>query len=96
MKFRAFGTSLLIAESRNDNQIGGIKIASTGHMKSGKVVSIGALALLYDGMELRPEKIEIGDEVVYDARSVVPFEFGDPNMIVIDIDDVVAIASATE
>ena len=92
MKFKAFGNSLLVAESKSDNEIGGIKIANTGRLKSGRVVSIGALAMYYDGLELRPEPVKIGDEVVYAAGIAVPFEFGDSNVVMIDIDDIVAIA----
>lgn len=96
MKFRAFGNTLLVVEGRDSNQVGGIKIANTGRLKSGKVISIGALAMYYDGLEHRPDPIAIDDEVVYAAGNAVPFEFGDPNVVVIDIDDIVAVANPTK
>jgi len=86
MKFRAFGRSLLVAENKGGSEVGGIKIASFGKLKSGKVLSVGKSAK----WEWETDEEMAGREIVYIAEKAMPFEFGEPGIVVVNIDDIVA------
>lgn len=91
MEFRAFGNTLLVAESKGGNDVGIIKLANIGKLKSGKVISVGAQAMYDVDLNPRPDIIKVDDEVVYIAANAMPFEFGDPSTVVVHVDDIVAV-----
>jgi co-chaperonin GroES (HSP10) len=92
MKFEAYGKSLLVSENKSGSEIGGIKIATVGKLRSGKVISLGFQVSHDADGNLLSDYVGLGDEVVYVAEKAMPFEFGEPNVVIIHIDDVVALA----
>jgi len=90
MRFEAFGKSLLVAESKSNKTVGGIMVATVGKLKSGTVLSLGE-QVFYE-----TDLLKVGDEIVYVAEKAVPFEFGEPNVVVVNIDDIVAFEKLQE
>lgn len=90
MKFEAFGKSLLVSENKRGQAVGGITVASVGKLKSGTILSIGE-QVFWDTDQLR-----VGVEIAYVADKAVPFEFGDPNVVIVNVDDIVAFAAPQE
>lgn len=82
MAYKAFGTYLMIAEGKSGSMYGGIKVADTGRLKTGTVLSIGHF--------VDADECEVGCEVAYIAEKAISFDIAGPDIVMVDEEDVVA------
>lgn len=89
-KFVAIGPMLIVKEEDKSQLSGGFEVVNTGKFRSGSVLSVS----LEVGDLLG---IDEGREVVYLAEKSFPLGLGqDTNIVVVDVDDIVAFVEEEE